>query len=139
MATSIFDEKLVEPDKKQFSYALGDTTIVLDNIFEFITKKYPEINDEWKFYNKKSGWIFKVYSKKRAIFYLVPREGFFIIAFILGDKATDRVIASNLPDDIKQTLINEKKYMEGRALRLEVKNEDILENIKTLIEIKMSK
>lgn len=139
MSTSIFDEKLVKPDQKQLSYALGKTYEIVEGIFEYIREKYPDINDEWKYYNKKSGWIYKVFSKKRCILYIVPLDGNFLIAFILGDKATDKVVASNLPDDIKHTLVNEKRHMEGRVLHIEVKSKGDLETIIKLIDIKMGK
>jgi len=45
---------------------------------------------------------------------------------------------SDLPQNIKTTLKNAKKYMEGRGLSIEVKSSKEVEIVKKLVEIKVN-
>ena len=60
MSASIYTEKLVEPNDKMLTYDLAETKKYLDKIAEFIEIEYGDFKYEWKFYNKKSGWILKM-------------------------------------------------------------------------------
>ena len=57
---------------------------------------------------------------------------------IFGQKATDKIIASNISEELKTELLNSKVYMEGRVLRFEVHNELLMEDIKKLVLIKIT-
>src|SRR5262245_47765248 len=52
---------------------------------------------EWKFYGAKHGWQLKLVTQKRALAYLIPREGRFTVALALSPAALDAVRASRLP------------------------------------------
>lgn len=138
MATSIYDEKLIKPTDEMLAYNLGMTKNYLNIISEFIANKYGSFKTEWKFYNKKSGWILKLFNKKRNVLFVVPCDKYFRAAFTFGDKASDLVYNSELAEDIKQKLSEAKKYAEGKTIQIDVKNEMDCENILNLIEIKLS-
>ena len=76
-------------------------------------------------------------SKKRNIIYFLPRERFFKVALVFSQKATDNVMKSNVNQTIKTELQNAKVYAEGRGIRIDIRSEDIFEDIKTLIRIKV--
>ena len=137
MSASIYAEKLVEPDDKMLTYDLAETKSYLDKIAGFIENEYGDFNPEWKFYNQKSGWILKVFSKKRNVLFIVPCDKYFRVAFTFGDKASDLIFNSTLPDSIKKELFEAKKYVEGRTIQIEVKTENDLDNILKLIGIKL--
>ena len=137
MSASIFDLKLVEPNDKMLAVELGETKGYLDKIGSFIKDEYGDLTLEWKFYGQKSGWVLKMFHKKRNLLFAVPCKDYFKIAFTFGDKAVDELIASGLPDYIKQEVFIAKKYSEGRTIQLEVKTDEQCENILNLIRIKM--
>lgn len=139
MATSIYDDKLIVPTDKMLKYDLGETKIYLDKISTFIAAEYGDLNHDWKFYNKKTGWILKLFSKKRNIIFIVPCQGYFMAAFTLGDKAVALVDESDISDDIKEQFKNAKKYMEGRTINFDIKNEGDLDNALKLVQVKMTK
>jgi hypothetical protein len=138
MSTGIFDNKLVIPDDKMMAVELGDTFKFYEEICQFILMEYGSLTPEWKFYNQKSGWTLKLFHKKRNICFLGPRQGFFLIAFVFGDKAVDSVLAGDLPEHVKTELATAKKYAEGRGIRVEVREKSEVELIKKLIRIKLS-
>lgn len=135
--SSIFQDKTITPGEKDLVYALADTyplwTEIRDRVFEL----YPECQAEWNYPGKKYGWSFRIKDKKRAIIYFLPREGYFKVAFVFGQKAFDAIMESPVSAEIKTSLENATKYAEGRGIRIDVKNKTILPDIRMLIEIKL--
>lgn len=139
ISASIFDLKLVEPDDKMLAVELGKAYEYLDKIRLFIRDSYGDLETEWKFYGQKSGWVLKMFNKKRNVLFIIPCKDHFRTAFTLGDKAIDTLRISELPDFIKYEFINAKKFSEGRTVQLEVRTEQQYKYILDLITIKLSK
>jgi len=76
-------------------------------------------------------------NKKRNIIYFLPREGYFKVAFVFGQKAYIEVLESEVRESIKNELSEARFYAEGRGIRIDVNSEDILPDIKMLIGIKL--
>lgn len=137
MAASIFDDKNSAPEMKSLSKALGSTFKVLESILGYIQSEFGDVVIDRKHYGKKSGWIMKCLLKKRNLFFLIPRENCFNLAFVFGDKAVAEVEKSDLPDKLISELVNARKYAEGRGLLLEISSDEKLEIVKTLLKIKV--
>ncbi|MGB5462491.1 MAG: DUF3788 family protein [Aureibaculum sp.] len=138
MSVSIYDDKNVVPNEKMLVHDLTDTKDYYDGICNFINTEYGDLKPEWKFYNKKSGWILKLFCKKRNVLFVIPLHGYFKVAFTFGQKATEVVLNSDVPDRIKNDLQLKKKYAEGRTFQIEVKNKIDYKIILQLIFIKLS-
>ena len=138
MSASIYTEKLIEPNDRMLSHDLVDTKVFFDKIGSFIESEYGHFKPEWKFYNKKSGWILKMFTKKKNVLFVVPCDKYFRIVFTFGDKASNLIFNSDLPDSIKKDLFGAKKYAEGRTIQIEVRDGNDLDNILTMIKIKLS-
>jgi hypothetical protein len=137
MDASIFTNKDEIPDDFLLSAALGDLFGVWMNIREYVLDVYPMATEEWNLPGQKYGWSFRIKDKKRAIIYLLPRDKFFLVAFVFGEKATQAALSSKLSKEIKTTIESARVYAEGRGFRIEVKSKDIVEDIKKLIDIKL--
>jgi hypothetical protein len=137
MADSIFDDKSKKPTDKMLKDALGKTYKLWEEIKKHLMKEYGELTEDWKFYGQKYGWQLKTYRKKRNLFFFIPLKDFLKLTFVFGDKAVEAVLKSDLPDDIKTTLENAKKYMEGRGLQIEIKSKEDSEIAKKLVKIKI--
>jgi len=61
-----------------------------------------------------------------------------MLASALGEKAYLEIMKSDLPDSSKQQLSESKVYMEGRGLRLEIRNMTNAEPLWQLIRIKLN-
>lgn len=136
--TSIFTDKTKEPNEAELKNALGDAFILWEQLVAFTKSSYPKAIEEWKYSGVKYGWSFRVCDQKRVIIYLLPREQFFKIAFIFGQKATDKVLESNVSQAIKDELQAAKVYAEGRGIRIDVKDDSNMKDFLTLISIKIS-
>ena len=135
---SIFQDKAIVPTDRDLADKLGSTYNLWIQIKDFVFEKYPKAIAEWNYSGIKYGWNFRIKDKKRAIIYFLPRENYFKVAFVFGQKATDFILESDISPEIKNDLEQATKYAEGRGIRIDVKENLILTDIKKLIEIKLA-
>ena len=138
MYQSAFTEREHEPDSELLVNVLGASHPLWQEIKEHLNQTFGEIVEEWKFYGLKSGWVLKMLKKKRNLFFFIPMQSFFVISFVFGDKAVNQILETDFPDEIKSAIRNARKYVEGRGLPIEVRSEDEVEQVKTLVEIKVN-
>jgi hypothetical protein len=136
--SSIFIEKEIIPTESALKEILGEKYKLWQAIRVYTVEKYTAAIQEWNFPGKKYGWSFRIKDKKRAIVYLLPRDGYFTVAFVFGQKAMGHVLQSSVSQEIKMELENAIPYAEGRGIRIEVKNASVLSDIKQLIDIKIA-
>ncbi|MFN3753621.1 DUF3788 family protein [Flavobacterium sp.] len=135
---SIFTHKSETPTELQLQEALGEAYPFWQTFMEHTLKLYPEAVSEWHFSSEKFGWSYRIKDKKRVIIYLLPRDKFFKVAFVFGQKATDAILESNISETIKTELQAAKVYAEGRGIRIEITDKTLLNDILNLIEIKIN-
>ncbi len=138
MDKSIFTDKKNIPSQNELKDSLGNTYHLWKLIEETVHRRYPASLDEWNYPGEKYGWSFRLKDKKRAILYLLPRDQYFKVAFVFGQKATDAIMKSGISDTIKTELENARVYAEGRGIRIDINNESLLNDINELIAIKLS-
>jgi len=134
---SIFTDKATIPSHGVLIEILGESYDLWKQIEDFVMKKYPQGLAEWNYPGKKYGWSYRIKDMKRAIIYFLPRSHYFKVAFVFGQKAMDMIMESTISFEIKEDLEQATKYAEGRGIRIEVKNDSIIPDIKRLIEIKL--
>ena len=125
------------PTIKDLETALGSTYKLWKNSIDFTKQVYPEVVEEWNYSGDKFGWSFRLKDKKRVLVYLLPRDKFFKVAFVFGQKATDAIFESPISENIKSEIRSAKVYAEGRGIRVDVKNKSVIHDIEKLIEIKI--
>lgn len=135
--TPVFTDKAKEPDLQALYAILGNSSELWKEVEQLLTKEPGNIGFQWKFYGKNSGWTLKVLSKKRNLFFLMPREGLINLAFVFGEKAVNEILTSGFPDTLKTLLSEARAYAEGRGLRFEIRSAADLEIFKRLIQVKM--
>ena len=136
MDKSFFTDKQKSPGTADLVAALGDTYDLWQTLADHVRQEYPEATDEWKY--SSNGWSFRIKDKKRVIIYLLPRNRFFKVAFVFGQKATDQIMKSGIADEIRKELAAAKVYAEGRGIRIAINNGKILDDIRQLIDIKLA-
>jgi len=139
MDTSIFTDLRMQPCTEDLKSPLGETFLQWMEIRDFVLEKSPNAEEEWHVSVKKYGWSFRIKDKKRAIVYLSPRQGYFKLVMVFGQKASDKILGTDIKPWIKEELMTSKVYMEGRVLRLDISDASLINDIKTLIEIKLAK
>ena len=137
MSVTFFSDKTVIPDEARFADALGNSYELYDKIRTFIGNNYGNITPVWKFYGPKSGWVLKILLKKKNLFFMIPYNGYFRVAFTLGEKAFDRILVSDLPDNIKEQWKEATNHTEGRTVQFDVKDQNDYNLVTRHIEIKL--
>lgn len=139
MALSALADKSVEPTEEQLAEVLGFEAVQLWlEIRLSMEKAYPPLVQEWNYASAKSGWSCRLVQKKRRLVYLIPQQGHFLAAVVLGDKAVDRVREAGIPQNLLNELESAKKYAEGRGLRFAVRSREDVEAVKALVACKMA-
>lgn len=133
---SLFTDKNKQPVDNDLKESLGVAYPLWQCIKEYVLSKYPNGKEEWSC--SKQGWSYRIKDKKRAILYFLPRDGFFKVAFVFGQKATDKIMNSPISDSIKTELDSAKVYAEGRGIRIAVLDKTIIGDIQELIDIKLA-
>jgi len=136
MATSIFDNKAIEPNDAMIEMALTDTMSLWNKLQSHVAENYTGLTSEWKMYSKKAGWSLVFRQAKRTIFYFVPCENHFIIAFVLGEKAVKAALESSVSQKARQEMSEADTCAMGHSFFVYVKAEEDLEDIKILLKIK---
>lgn len=135
---SIFTDKEKKPGLADLKKALGPTYNTWQNLADFTNSSCKNAKEEWKFSGEKYGWSFRISDKKRVLIYLLPRDRFFKAGFVFGQKATDEILKSKIRESLKTEIKNAKVYAEGRGIRIEVKDNSLVDDLKKLIDIKIS-
>lgn len=138
MALSIFDDKSKQPKDRELAETLGKTKRLWDDLKDHVAKECAPITKEWKFYGQKYGWSFLLKRKKRTMLYLIPCKGYYMVAFVFGDRAVKAAHESNLPESIVKAINDAKRYVEGTGFRLKVESKKDLDSIRRLVTIKMA-
>lgn len=102
-----------------------------------VFEKYPKGLAEWNYPGKKYGWSYRIKDRKRAIIYFLPRQDFFKVAFVFGQRAYDAIMQSDIDPKIKTTLQQAVKFAEGRGIQLEVSSSTQFKDIEKLIDLKL--
>jgi len=138
MDISIFTDKESIPTDNDLKNTLVNTFDLWLQIVHYVHGKFPDALDEWNYPGAKYGWSFRIRDKKRAIIYLLPRDKYFKVAFVFGQKATDAILKSDISQDIRSELENARLYAEGRGIRIDIRNDEILRDILLLTDIKIA-
>ncbi len=136
-------EKPVLSDKDQFPSEevifshIGKTKPLWLTLFEFIRTEHPDFAEEWRFYNDGKSWLLKVSRKKKTIFWLSIRQDSFRTTFYFTDKAEEKIMASNISEELKQQFKNGKQYNRIRGITISYTTKKDIEAAKALIGIKI--
>lgn len=134
---SVFTDSTLSPTTSKLKEALGSTYPLWEEISDYTLKVTKGLVGEWKFSGPKFGWSFRISDKRRVIIYLLPRDQYFKVAFVFGQKATERILEGKFDEEIKAELQAAKVYAEGRGIRIAVRDNSITSDIQELINIKI--
>jgi hypothetical protein len=74
----------------------------------------------------------------RTLLYLIPGNGGFLAAIVLGERAFRLAMDAAVPDAVKGMLAGARPYAEGRGIRLPVRSQGDVETVALLVRIKLA-
>lgn len=137
MEEKIYLEKNRRPEEGELKRIYGVRYNYWLDLVKFIDLNFGQTISEWKYYGTKYGWGQKLFLKKRNFLFFTPYKKYFAIGMIYGEKAVAEISKSDLPKEIIDKIKKAKKYAEGRGFRIEVKSRKNIENLKSLVRIKI--
>ena len=99
---------------------------------------FDPLLEECGFAGKNAGWGLRLKKPTRTVLYMTPCRGYFLASFALGEKAVKAAHESDLPAPILELIDCAKKYVEGRAVRIEVRTAKDVRNVEKIAVIKMA-
>jgi hypothetical protein len=139
MALSVFDDKSRKPAKTDLSEALGTTLVLWDDLQARIAARFPSTSPVWAFSGKSTGWGMRLVCQDRIILYMTPRRGFFLVSFVLGERAVKAAQGSNLPAAVLAAIDSAKRYAEGTGVRFEIRDRPDVQSMETIAVLKMAR
>lgn len=137
MALSAFADKSKTPQAKELKEVLGRSNSHWIVIVNQVAKTCPPLDQTWGFSGANWGWALRLKQKKRTVMYLTPCKGHFLVGFALGEKAVRAAHDAQLRQSILELIDAAKKYAEGRAVRIEVRNKRDRDDVIKLAAVKM--
>jgi hypothetical protein len=97
-----------------------------------------EVTSEWKFYGEKYGWQCKLVAHGRALAYLIPKDGCFVVASALRAPAIEALREAGYPAAKLREIEAAREAPEGKPARIEVHGVRDLPIVKTLLDTKLA-
>ncbi|NLT50247.1 MAG: DUF3788 family protein [Ignavibacteria bacterium] len=124
-------------DEIIFSH-IGNTKDIWIKLFEFLQNDYPEIVNEWRYYNDGKSWLLKSQRKTKTMFWLSIQQNSFLTTFYFTEKAEQMILESGISDELKNQFVNGKRFNKIRGLTITYNSLTDLEYFKELFKIKLS-
>ena len=132
MAASIFGEKAIVPGNEVLSAALKDNQVLWDKVLGFSGGK-----GEWKFYSKAAGWTLPVKKGKRTLFYLMPKDAWFQMTFVYGERAVEAAQSFELPEKVLNDIQQATAYVEGRSVTIDITSNADIDIVEKMLQLKL--
>jgi hypothetical protein len=132
----VLSDRDVKPDDNILSSFLGEKMGLWNRLNNEIPIRHLNSSGSWNYYNDGKQWLYKMVQKKKTLFWAAIYEDAFRITFYFGDKAETVINESDLPASIKDNFKTAKRYGAIRPVSLKVMNDEDLEIVFKLTEIK---
>lgn len=137
MSDFVFLDKTKQPGNNQIINVLSDAKLFWLNIHEYIGEMY-NFNPELVFFTKKYGWAIRYRRLSTTLCYFFPKNGFFSILIILGQKEAEKIelMKENLNENIRNVFENTQQFHDGRWLWIDLRNLDDISSFKLMLTAK---
>lgn len=133
-----FTDKAIRPELENLSTTLGKCF----GYYEELLSQTAGFKSSWQ-YSPSSGWMQKVFDGKKALFYVIPHVGGYVVSLTLREAEREAMLANSALQLFYDKLRKARKFTEGYHLVLEVKvNSDhlqCLQFINALIYLRTNK
>lgn len=136
MAKSIFREKEMQPGEERLHGALGGAWPLWRALEAYLAEAFPGADSLWKYYGKAWGWSLVYQRKGKALCYLSPGEGGFIVSMSFSDKGREAIRQTDLPEALQEAVETAQYNPAGRMFDLDVGSEAALTVAQRLVDIK---
>jgi hypothetical protein len=123
-----FLDKSNKPTEQNIQSALGSMFTNFQKTIG-LTNSYSQ---EWTF-TKSSGWMLKIYDRKKALFYLIPLKDGFKISLTIREDERKAFLSDDELERMHDKISSSKKYSEGFALQFDIANKNDFQPLELFI------
>lgn len=137
------DDKPILSDPDQYPTdevifsCLGRKKTVWCAFFDALHERHPDLSEEWRYYKDGNNWLMKVTRKKKTIFWVSVWKNAFKVTFYFSDKAEEAILASDVPDPMKDDFRTGKRYGKIRGVTVLFDKKQDIEIAETLIGVRV--
>ncbi len=138
MATSIFDDRAIEPADAQLEEALGARRPLWDALLDALLDDDTATGASWSYYKKSTGWLLRLQRKKLTVCTILPTADALAVVFLLPERAVVAARAEGLPDPVLDAIDGADVSRFGHAFTVNVRREADIEGLSTLARVKVA-
>jgi hypothetical protein len=136
MEPLVLKDKSVYPHDDLIFSIIGNNSVYWKKLLAAIRETYPASEEVWNYYNDGKNWLFRIILKKKTLFWIGVLEDTFRITFYFGDKAEPVIEKSNLPEEMKASFKNGRRYGKIRSISIKIKSQSDVDNALAIAGIK---
>lgn len=114
-----FMDASIQPTDLSLQSCLGDAFAY----YQVIRDQANQFTQTWN-WTKSSGWMLKVFDRKKALFYLVPLQGAFRISLTLRENERAAFLQDGAFSDYSEPLLSAQKFVEGFVVRFTISSRE---------------
>lgn len=137
MEPIVLTDPTVQPTEELIFSIIGENSVYWEQLIDYLYENHFDITEEWRFYNDGKSWLYRALRKKKTIYWIGVIKDTFRTSFWFGDKAELIIEASSVSEKIKEEFQNAKRYGKLRAISIEIRSPEDLQNAISLIELKV--
>jgi hypothetical protein len=137
MEPIVLTDPTVQPTEELIFSIIGENSVYWEQLIDYLYENHFDITEEWRFYNDGKSWLYRALRKKKTIYWIGVIKDTFRTSFWFGDKAEPIIEASSVSEKIKEEFRNAKRYGKLRAISIEIRSPEDLQNVISLIELKV--
>jgi len=125
------------PSEAELKACLGDAFVLWIALVCAVGERFSPLEEQWNPAKTLAfGRYCRLRRKDKNLLYMLPEQGGFKVALILGERAAGLAITSALPAAMKKRIAEAKQWPEGRDVRFAVKSEKDVALAAKLVELK---
>ena len=124
------------PSGAELRAALGPSHGVWLELIAAMKADFPLIEEAWRPSKVEFGRICLLRVGARTLLYLIPSAPGFDVSAVLGERAVELAMASDLPAAVKKQLAEARRYAEGRGVRIAMTSLNLVPVVRKLAAIK---
>ncbi len=137
MEPIVLTDPNVKPTDELVFSIIGENSVYWEQLVDYLYENHFDITEEWRFYNDGKSWLYRALRKKNTLYWIGVIKDTFRLSFYFGDKAEPIIEASLIPENIKEEFRKAKRYGKLRAISIEMRSAEDLQNVISLVELKI--
>jgi len=136
MSIGVFNDKSIQPSDSEVAEMISVHFPLWEQLIQSVRRQYA-VSEDFKFlYGKSYGWARRFKVKGQLLVSLFPTQGGFTAQVNLGTDEVEKALGMKMSGNIVQAIERATPFAEGRWLFIQVENQDDLQDVLRLVELR---